>query len=132
MDAAGLTNYTKSVTTIGSSPRWLHGYPEDNADLIEAEATWIAKVKAQAAWTIAASGTVTVIGYIVTKRFTIWLRSNGSTTYGLDAVATVVYNTATDTYTVTPLTGAIDVTITQGAKSGSAVGITEATEIVVT
>lgn len=131
MDNASLTNYVKSITTITDDPRWTHGYPSDNADLIEAEPTWTAEILSRAAWTVPTDGTVTVIGYIVTKRFTIWLRANGSTTYGLDAAATVVYDTATDTYTVTPLTGAIDVTITQGAKTGSATNISTETEIVV-
>lgn len=133
LDAASMTNYTESVTSTASNPRWFHGYPNNYAgQWATGELTWMANIKSASAWTVAASGTVTVIGYIVTKRFTIWLRANGSTVYGLDAAATVVYNTATDTYTVTPLTGAIDVTITQGAKTGSATNITEETEIVVT
>lgn len=126
LDNASLSNYSYNVSTATDDLRWSHGYPADNADLIETEATWIAKIKAQEVWTIPASGTVTVIGYIVTKRFTIWLNS------GLDAAAMVVYNTTTDTYTVTPLTtGNITVVITQGAKTATAT-ISEATEMVVT
>lgn len=131
LDGAGLTNYSYNISTTGSDPRFTHGYPEDVAGLRTVEATWAAKINSQAVWTVPASGSVAVIGYIVTKRFSIWL--NTGATLGVDAVATVVYNTATDTYTVTPLTtGAMDVTITQGAKTGSATNITEATEIVVT
>lgn len=115
MDAAGLTNYTKSITTLTDNPRWLHGYPADSPGLITAEPTWIAKIKSQAAWTIPASGTITVIGYIVTKLFTIWLND------GLDAAATVVYDTGPGTYTVTPLTSnpVIAVEITQGVLTAS-------------
>lgn len=132
MDAAPLTNYSANFSDTGDSPRWLHGYPNDNPNtLSQAELTWIAKIGSQSVWTIATSGTVTVIGYIITKRFEVWLRANGSVTYGLDAAATVVYDTATDSYTVTPLTGAIDVTVTQGAKTGSATNISVETEIIV-
>ena len=126
LDNASLSNYSYNVSTALDALRWTHGYPEDNAALITTEATWIAKIKAQSAWTIPTSGTVTVIGYIVTKRFTIWLNS------GLDAAATVVYNTATDTYTVTPLTtGDVTVVITQGAKTATAT-ISAETEMVAT
>lgn len=127
LDAAALTNYTTQFTTVGSSPRWTHAAGEEwDATGIAAKNIWVPIVKAQSVWTVPTSGTVTVIGYIVTKRFTVWLNQ------GLTAAATVAYNTATDTYTVTPLTGSLNVTITQGAKSGSATGITEATVITVT
>lgn len=127
LDAIPLVNYTYNESTS-----WTHGTPDTSPNLITLEPTWIAKIKSQVAWTIATSGTVTVIGYIVTKRFTIWLNTNGTVTQGIDAAATVVYNTATDTYTVTPLTtGGIDVSITQGAKTGSATNISTQTQIVV-
>ena len=46
--------------------------------------------------------------------------TNGTASWGVDAAASVAYDTATDSYTVTPLTGAaIDCEITQGAKTGS-------------
>lgn len=131
--AASRTNYTENYTDSGDATRWLHALPNGSAPIINTEAIWAANAVAMthSVWTIPSSGTVQVIGYIVTKRFTIWLRSNGSTVYGRDAVATVAYDTATDTYTVTPQTGAIDVTIAQGAKTGSATNISTATEIVV-
>ena len=127
MDEAGLTNYTANISNAGSEVRWSHGHDVDGAVGLASEDIWVPPALSTAAWTIPASGTVTVIGYIVTKRFTVWLND------GVTDAATVAYNTATDTYTVTPLTTApITVTITQGAKTGTAVGITEATEIVVT
>ena len=134
LDAAALTNYADSITTVASNPRWTHSLPIAGAAVIRAETTFMPVIVAgtHAVWTIAASGTVTVLGYIVTKRFTIWLRATGGSTYGLDAAATVAYNTTTDTYTITPLTtGGIDVTITQGAKTGSATNITAETAVVV-
>jgi pimeloyl-ACP methyl ester carboxylesterase len=132
LDTASLTNYSYNVTNVGDPIRFTHGYPEGVADLITAEPTWSAAALAAPAWAVPASGTVTVIGYIVTKRFSIWLNANGTATTGIDAAATVVYNTATDTYTVTPLTGAIDVSITQGSKTGSDTNINAETAIVVT
>lgn len=64
--------------------------------------------------TIPLSGTVRVIGYMITKRFKIWLDS------GISSVADVTYDVSTDTYTVTPVTAAdIAVVITQGSKTAS-------------
>ena len=110
LDAVPLTNYAYSESTA-----YTHGTPDTNPTLATLEPTWIAKIKSQAAWTIPASGTITVIGYIITKRFTIWLNT------GLDAAATVVYDTVAGTYTVTPLTSnaVVAVTITQGALTAS-------------
>lgn len=132
LDAAGLTNYSANFSDTGELPRYTHGYPTSNPSLIYVESVWSEKIKSQAAWTIPTSGAVTVVGYIKTKRFTIWLNANGTASLGIDAAATVVYNTATDTYTITPLTGAIDVAITQGAKTGSATNISTETVITVT
>lgn len=131
LDAAGMTNYSANFSDTGEFPRFTHGYPTADPSKQSVESALAADMIGRAAWTVPASGTVTVIGYIVTKRFTIWLNANGTATLGIDAAATVVYDTVTDTYTVTPLTGAIDVTITQGAKTGSATNITTETEIVV-
>lgn len=115
MAAAGRTNYTYSETTPASSPRWTHGYPEAGSEIARTIPTWAAHVAARTTptWTIPASGTIAVIGYIVTKRFSLWLGT------GQSEVATVAYNTATDQYTVTPLTGSVTVTITQGAKTAT-------------
>ena len=129
MSAAGLSNYMLSISQLTDDPRWIHGYPQletVGAPCIQAEAQFMPNIinKTHAAWTIPASGTITVIGYIVTKRFSIWLNS------GLDAVATVVYNTTINTYTVTPLTGEVIVVITQGTKTATQTISTE-TEMVV-
>lgn len=116
MVAAGLTNYTENYTDAEDDPRWVHGNPINGDPLVQSEPIWLQAVVngTYPAWTIPASGTVTVIGYIKTKRFTIWLNT------GIDAEATVAYNTATHQYTVTPLTTAdIAVTITEGSLSAS-------------
>lgn len=113
--AAGYTNYTANFTTATDALRWYHGYPSttDQPNLIQTERLWMPAVRAQPAWTIAAAGTVTVIGYLVTKRFSVWLGD------GTAEAATVVYDTTADRYTVTPLTGSVSVSITQGAKTAS-------------
>lgn len=112
LDAAGMVNYTNRITTGA----YAHGFSmvhgaQSSIVISDMQATALV----DPAWTIPASGTVTVIGYIVTKRFTIWLNQ------GLDAAATVVYDTAAGTYTVTPLTSnpVVAVTITQGALTAS-------------
>lgn len=134
MDAAGRTNYTADYTDSGDAVRWLHQMPETGAGVIQAEATWIADIvdNTYAVWTIPATGTITVLGYIVTKRFVIWLGglTEGVAGAGLDEVATVAYNTTTGAYTVTPLTGEMDVFIRQGELTASQ-HITEATVLTV-
>lgn len=127
MTGRGLTNYTKNYTTAQSTNRWLHAHPNADQPVRFTEDVWAAAAvaKTHPAWTIPTSGEVRVIGYIETKRFAIMLNT------GLDAVAHVVYNTAANTYTVTPLTGVCDVYINQAGLTGTASGITTETEIVV-
>ena len=114
MAAASMTNCTEYYSVAEDAVRWLHGYPGVQTP-IAAELLWKDVVLAGEAWTVPTSGTITVIGYIKTKRFTIWLNT------GLDAAATVVYDTVAGTYTVTPLTSnaVVAVTITQGALTAS-------------
>lgn len=118
MSASGRTNYTTHYTTTTDSPRWAHGNPQigDGGEPnIQADPIWAAQLaaKTHAVWTVPASGSVNVIGFIKTKRFSIWLGT------GLSEVADVVYDTALDSYTVTPQTGSMDVVIAQGAKTAS-------------
>jgi hypothetical protein len=137
LDAAGLTNYTVNRTDSGDTYRWVHGYPTSGtatASLIVAEPIFINPIvdNTYSAWTIPASGTVTVCGYIKTKRFTIWLGglTEAAAGAGLNEVATVAYNTVTGEYTVNPLTGNMDVFIKQGSMT-AAQSITEATILTV-
>ena len=124
---SGVGNCMRYLSLTTDSVRYQHTELHiGDSNWLDIESKIMSDILNQPAWTIPSSGTVTVIGYIVTKRFTIWLNS------GLDAAATVVYNTATDSYTVTPLTtGDVTVVITQGAKSATAT-ISAETEMVVT
>ena len=132
MDNASLTNYSATFSNTGDAHRYQHGIDYENAAYLAAEAAWSAKVLSQAVWTVPASGTHTVIGYIVTKRYNCWLRAHGTTLYGLDAAATIAYGGTPNHYIVTPFTGPIDVTITQAdAKTGSASNISTATDVTV-
>jgi len=138
LDGAGLSNYTINRTTAANAYRWIHGYPTSGsatASLIVAENIFINPIVAKTypAWTIPATGTVTVCGYVITKRFSIWLGglTEAAVGAGLDEIATVSYNTTTDQYTVTPLTGNMDVYIKQGTKTANQ-SITEETLLTVT
>lgn len=111
MSGAGLSNYQANYSNSGSAVRWSHGLSWDAGPILDAEAIFMPLIAATPAWTVPATGTVTVLGYIVTKQFSVWLGN------GLSEVATVAYGAVSDQYTVTPLTGSVDVTITQGAKT---------------
>lgn len=113
LDAAHLTNYHARLTNHVSWPRWMHALPNGNQPVIEAERIFIPPIvdKMYPAWTVPERGTLTVVGYVVTKRFEVWLRASGSDVWGLDAVAVVEYDTALGTYVVTPLTGSVETMI---------------------
>lgn len=136
LDTAMLTNYTYQISSAASIKRWLHGYPnsDDQPTLMFAEPVFMTDItnKKYSAWTIPASGTITVLGYIKTKRFSIWLGglTEAAVGAGLDEVATVAYNTITGQYTITPLTGNMDVFVKQGSLIVSA-SITEETILTV-
>lgn len=116
MVADNRTNYEISFTDSNDNPRWLHGYPnvgDTGEPCIQTELTWAVELatKQNALWSVPVAGTMFVIGYINTKRFEIRLGTL------VDEVAIVDYDTTLDTYTVTPQTGTMDVTITQGIKT---------------
>jgi len=106
----GNPNYRLSITTSADATRWLHDLPNGTAAVIQSEPFWKGRILTRNPWIIPAAGTLLVAGYVKTKRFTIMLGT------GIDEAANVTYNTATDSYTVTPLTGTMTVSITQGAK----------------
>lgn len=107
LSAAGRTNYLASYTDVGDDDRWLHGYPiaSESPDLYKTEAYWLTDTvsESQAVWSVPASGTLTCIGYLVTKRFSVWLGD------GTAGTATVAYDSGT--VTVTP-SGTYEVTVT--------------------
>ena len=114
MVAAGMSNYTELYSTTSDSIRYLHTMTYDGIPERQAEATWMPLAKNTAAWTISASGTINVMGFIHTKRFEIWLGT------GLTAAASCAYDTVTGTYTFNALTTAnTAVSITQGTKTAS-------------
>ncbi len=102
LDAALMTNYADSVTTGADNPRWLHNLPIQGTPIIMAEPDFMAEIsgKSRAAWQVATSGTLQVVGYLDTSRFKVWL-SNGDTEFG-----EVTYNTGTRVFTISVDTGA--------------------------
>lgn len=122
MNSASLNSlFELDVTTISDSPRWIHGLPV-GFPLTDAEVIFKDRILNQTPYTYPTSGTVHVNGYLETKRFTIWLGDGVTESLnGTNRTATVIYNTVTDTYDVTPIfhSGATQtrVIITQGQKS---------------
>lgn len=134
MDNVGYTNYSANFSDVGDSIRFLHGLPipSESPGSIVVEPIWTDKILSHDVWTVSTNGTLTVIGYCKTKRFEIRLNKNGTAEFGLDAVATVNYNVTTNEYIIIPITSGIDVSITQGLKSGFATNINVETAITVT
>jgi len=97
MGAAGLSNFSESLTTSADAVRWLHESPTSGNPVVLAELDYLPDFCAGtlAAWTIPAAGALVVCGWVDTKRLSVWL-GNGLATYGL-----CTYNTTTDTYTIT-------------------------------
>lgn len=129
MATAGLTNFEESYTDTGDPVRWTHNNPTGANSIIGTEANWLTAVAAKTypAWTVPAAGTLRVCGYLVTKRFEVWL--GGTTRYsgGLSEVATLVYDTVAGTYELTSHTGTCDAYVKQGNLTGTASGFTTTT-----
>lgn len=120
-DAAGLGNYSSNVTTTTDSPRWQHGYPApyDKPDLIQAEPIFMNALAGYQGWTIPASGTLKVAGYVDTKRFKLWFGD------GTSEAGQVVYNTTTRTFTITSDSSPSDWTLTlKGQALSTAISAT--------
>jgi len=128
MDGVTNTRYTLSVTDPGDDPRWLHASPDANQPVRLTREMWGPPILAldNPQWAVADTGSMKVNGYLVTKKFSIWLGT------GVTDVADVDYNVTSGEYTITPLTGPLDVLITQGGLTGSASAITAETTITVT
>ena len=127
MLAAGMSNYTENYTTPTDSPRWLHSLPDIGTPVIQTEPIWAPPLAAKtySVWTVPASGTHRVIGYIKTKRYTCWLGT------GISEVANVTYGVTSNLYTVEPLTGSMDVTIIQADGKTVTQTIATTTDLVV-
>ncbi len=94
LGALGRTNYAVSITGPGDDPRWSHGLP--TGPLAATEDAWAAAAasRAHAPWTVPARGTLRVCGYVVTKRFSVWLGD------GTRAVADLDYDAEARTYSL--------------------------------
>jgi pimeloyl-ACP methyl ester carboxylesterase len=110
---AGQMNFLENYTSITDPIRWKHSLPDETAPVRNTEAIWAPGIAAKrhVPWTIPAQGTLRVRGYVVTKRFALWLGD------GTDEAADVTYDADARTYAVTPLTGEMDVTLTQGTAT---------------
>ena len=122
-------SYTTNFTTTTNAVRLTHSNPNDSAGVSQTEAVWLANVVAGAhrPWLMPTAGT---------NRVNMWLTSRagwGITLSGTNQtkVADLAYNTATRTYTVTPLTAPLDFTITQGSGSVTRTNISTATTVTV-
>jgi pimeloyl-ACP methyl ester carboxylesterase len=116
MGAAGLSNYTANYTGVSDNPRWLHAIPNGIAPIIQSEAIWARAIadKTYAVWTVPDTGTLKIIGYLVTKRFNLWLGD------GTGEAGQVVYNMTTRVFTITPTTGASTFSLTLKGQAVSA------------
>ena len=107
-DSAAKTNYE-----LNRSTDYAHGYPNDVEALRNVEPDILAKSLAQKPWTFPAVGSIRVSGYIKTKRFEIRLGNMDN------HVADVAYNTNDKSYTITPITGEMSVTVLQDGTSAT-------------
>lgn len=118
--AAGVstTHYQWHPTTVGDTWRAKHGYPLDNAEIIQGEYYYARRLRDAAAWTMPTSGSVQVLGWIKFGTTEIWLgdASSPRTTGGKNRTARLVYNTSAGTYRLTPELGVTHCYVKQGAS----------------
>lgn len=134
----GKQNYKYYQSQSGDSDRWTHGIPSIGSDIEAAEQYWKDEGLKLTNKSIKSSGTFYISGYLITKRFEIWLGNGTVSLDGTNRNATLVYDIANDSYTVTPiLEGSatdVEVKITQfGSPNKTATQtISTETEIIVT
>lgn len=109
---SGSTRFAYDESSSATTRRYSHANP--SGDIITAEADWKGRVLTTPRPTMPASGTLRVIGFLKTAAFSIWLNN------GENAVADLQYNTTTKSYTITPLTGSISVSVAQGGSTQTA------------
>lgn len=135
-DLAVRTDYTFLRSASPDVIRYTHTYPTDagTTGIATAEPTWKASVLTATEKTIPDSGTLKINGYLITKKFKIWLGNGTSSATGKNRSATLVYDWANNSYTLTPIleTGASDetvaITVLSGAHSGKTATGTISTE----
>jgi pimeloyl-ACP methyl ester carboxylesterase len=115
MTAEGNSRYTYHESAAGNWNRWEHSLPNGTAKIARTENTLLPRMQRREfrPWHFPLSGSARVHGFLRTKHFEIVLDDRKS------SVATVSYDVAARSYTVTPVTAhePIDVTITQGGLS---------------
>jgi dienelactone hydrolase len=96
LDTLGYTNYTANLTGMVDDIRWHHESPQIGNNVILAERSFLPvfTAKTHAAWTAPASATMVIIGWLDTKRFSLWLDD------GLSGYGQVTYNATTRVFTV--------------------------------
>lgn len=99
--SAGRSDYYYNESNSGSATRWLHAYPLAANQLHSAEPLWKDNGKTKAIQTIATSGTLKILGMLKTKRFTVYMNDGSYLNAGRSRFGTLVYNTVTNSYTVT-------------------------------
>jgi pimeloyl-ACP methyl ester carboxylesterase len=119
-------NYLLSITNAADTPRWIHEIPYADQPVKWTREIWGPAIlnRSYPQWMVSEKGEMLVQGYLITKRFEIWLGD------GMHHVSKLSYDAFNATYTVTPLTGEVTVTIKQGGKM-TAKTISTSTTIVV-
>lgn len=134
IDSALSSNYIYYESGSGDSERFTHTTPQEGLSVESSEKYWKNKIFSESPKIVPTSGTLKVIGFCVTKRFSIWLGNGTASLDGTNRTASVVYDVNNDSYTVTPIleSGAtnVEVKITQGAKTATQT-ISTTTEIIV-
>ena len=100
--ADGFSNYVYDETDSGDGTRWLHDLPNGANSIVSAEDVFKADLLALETQDLPSSGTVIVNGYMKTRLFTIWLGNGTAAEDGQNRRATLAYNFATNSYTLTP------------------------------
>lgn len=102
LDLASMTNYEYHRSDSGDATRWNHGYPDSQSSLIAGEIEFMPEIAAKSlpVQIVPESGTLQIAGYLVTKRFALWLGT------GTEEFGEVIYNMTTRTFTITTETGA--------------------------
>lgn len=105
--AAGV-RHTYKESHLGDPVRYLHGYPHDVIpDLLISYQEWIADMVSTPAWTVPLVGSMPIGGYVLTKRFQIFLGPSANprtdvTHGGLEHVVELAYDYPAGEYLITP------------------------------